>query len=307
MKKQTYAHIVVFGEIDTFYVTNEGEFVLYPNIKKSFLKIGTNNQRLHDLGIIQNRDNKGLAANKKISKQLLANEILFNAGSAAGHYYNLNDMDNFNNLNFPAKSFSKKRAEVVLQKADYVIKFLTDNIADLTDTSVTVASIAKLKIARDKFKDIMNIPIMTRKAKTNITKEIERIDKETFQIIRKELNNEMLIFMISNPGLYNDYIKITKITNEGAHKHNTPKIITAPVTVSAIHDLTGEALEGVTGKFVGKKTTFITDAEGKFTANIPLGAALCKLVAVDFIAQSFAFTLTEEGYSIIIRMVPVGV
>jgi len=307
MNKTIYGHIVVFGEMDTFYVTNEGKFELYPNIKNSFLKIGTNNQILHDLGIIQKRNNKGITANKKKFKQLVANEILFNAGSAAGHYYNLNDMDNFNNLNFPVKSLIRKRPEVVLQIADYVIKFLTDNIADLSDTSVTIASIANLKNARDKFKGIMNTPNITLKAKTTVTKEIARIDKETFQIIRKELNNEMLVFIVSDAGLYNDYIKLTKITNEGAHKHNAPKIITAEVTVSVIHDLTGEPIEGVTGKFVGKKTTFITDVEGKFTAIIPLGAGLCKLVAVDFVAQSFAFTLTEEGYSIIIRMVPVGV
>ena len=307
MKKQTYEHVAVYGQVGTFYDENLDKFTTYPNIIKSFTKISNNRQTLLDLGIIQNRNNTGIAANKKTSKQLVANEILFNAGAAAGHYFNLNDMDNFNNLNFPAKSFPRKRSEVVLQIADYVINFLTDNIADLSDTSVTVASIAVLKNARDKFKDIMNSPIMTRKAKTTITKEIARIDKETFQIIRKELNNEMLVFMVSDANLYNDYIKITKITNEGTHKHNTPKVITAPVTVSAIHDLTGEPVDGVIGKFVGKRTTFITDADGKFTSIQPLGAGLCKLVAVDFNVESFAFTLTEEGYSIIIRMVPTGV
>jgi len=262
---------------------------------------------LHDLGIIQGRNNKGLTANKKTLKQLTANEILFNAGAAAGYYFSKKDMDSFNNLNFPAKSFPKKRPEVVLQTADFVIKFLTENIGDLAGTGVTIDSIAKIADARDKFKDVMNIPIITRKLKANVIKEIARVDKETFEIIRKELSNEMLVFMISDPKLYNDYLKVIEITNEGAHSHRAPKVITAPVNVSAVHDLTGEPVEGVSGKFVGIKTTFITDAEGKFTAQVPLGAGLCKLVAVDFNGESFAFTQTLEGYNITIRMVPSGV
>ena len=307
MNKPNFEHDAVFGQVGTFYLANKEKFVDYLNIQKTFGKIADNHQLLHDLGIIQGRNNKGLTANKKTLKQLLANEILFNAGGASGYYFSKKDMDSFNNLNFPAKSFPKKRPEVVLQTADYVITFLTENIGDLTGTGVTADSIAKIADARDKFKDVMNIPIITRKSKANVTKEIARVDKETFQIIRKELSNEMLVFMISDPKLYNDYLKVIEITNEGAHSHHAPKVITAPVNVTAIHDLTGEPVEGVSGKFIGLKTTFITDAEGKFTANVPLGAGLCKLVAVDFNGNSFAFTLTLEGYSIIIRMVPAGV
>ena len=44
-----------------------------------------------------------------------------------------------------------------------------------------------------------------------------------------------------------------------------------------------------------------------FTTKHKLGAGMCKLVGVDLVANSFAFTLTEVGYSIIIRMVPTGV
>ena len=259
------------------------------------------------MGIIQSRNNKGIATQKKTLKQLVANEILFNAGAAAGYYFSKKDMDNFNNVNFPAKSFSSKRPEVILQIADSVIKLLNDNILLFVGTGITIATIAKLTDARDKFKLVMNAPIMTRKAKTAVTKEISRVDKETFQIIRKELNNEMLVFMISDPKLYNDYIKVTEITNEGVHKHNAPKVITAEVTVTAIHDVTEEPLEGITGKFVGKATTYTTDINGIFTAKLKLGAGMCKLVGVDLVANSFAFTLTEAGYSIIIRMVPIGV
>jgi len=307
MKKNIFEHIEVFGQVGTFYDTNTDKFVLYPNIIKTYDKIAYNRQILLDLGIIQARNNKGLTAKKKTLKQLLANEILFNAGAASGYYFSIKDMDNFNNLNFPSKSFPKKRPEVVLQTADAVIKILTDNIADLTGTGVTLETIAKITDARDQFKDVMNIPVITKKSKANVTKEIARVDKKTFEIIRKELNNEMLVFMVSDSKLYNDYIKVIKITNEGTHKHHAPKVITAPVSVSAIHDVTGDPVEGVTGKFVGLRTTFITDAEGKFTAKVPLGAGLCKLVAVDFNGNSFAFTLTVEGYSIIIRMIPTGV
>jgi len=307
MNIHNFEHDAVFGQVGTFYLTFKDKFEEYPNLQKTFGKIADNHQLLHDLGIIQGRNNKGLTANKKTLKQLTANEILFNAGAAAGYYFSKKDMDSFNNLNFPAKSFPKKRPEVVLQTADFVIKFLTENIGDLAGTGVTIDSIAKIADARDKFKDVMNIPIITRKLKANVIKEIARVDKETFEIIRKELSNEMLVFMISDPKLYNDYLKVIEITNEGAHSHRAPKVITAPVNVSAVHDLTGEPVEGVSGKFVGIKTTFITDAEGKFTAQVPLGAGLCKLVAVDFNGESFAFTQTLEGYNITIRMVPSGV
>ena len=104
-----------------------------------------------------------------------------------------------------------------------------------------------------------------------------------------------------------NYLKVIDITNEGTHKHNTPKVITADVTVTAIHDLTEEPIEGITGKFVGLATTYTTDINGMFTAKHKLGAGMCKLVGVDLVANSFAFTLTEAGYSIIIRMVPTGV
>ena len=307
MNKTDFEHDAVFAQVGTFYDANIDKFVLYPNIIKTYAKVALNHQTLHDLGIIQARNNKGLTVKKKTQQQLLANEILFNAGAAAGYYFSKNDMDNFNNLNYPAKSFPGKRPEVVLQIADAVVKLLTDNIADLAGTSVTLLTIAKISDERDKFKEVMNIPIITRKSKTNVTKEIARIGKETFEIIRKELNNEMLVFMISDPKLYNDYIKVTKITNEGVHKHNTPKVITADVTVTAIHDVTEEPLEGITGKFVGLATTHTTDINGMFTTKHKLGAGMCKLVGVDLVANSFAFTLTEVGYSIIIRMVPTGV
>ena len=150
MKKKIFEHIEVFGQVGTFYDTNIEKFVEFPNIIKTYDKIAYNRQSLLDMGIIQARNNKGLTVKKKTLKQLVANEILFNAGAAAGYYFNIKDMDSFNNLNFPAKSFPKKRPEVVLQTADAVIKFLTENIADLNGTGVTLETIAKITDAKKK-------------------------------------------------------------------------------------------------------------------------------------------------------------
>ncbi len=307
MKKNIFGHIQVFGEVGIFYNENTAKFVGFPKLIATFGKVADRRQLLLDLGVIQGRNNKGLTSNKKLCKQELANEILFNAGAAAGHYFDVNDMDMFNNFDFPEKSFSKLRPEVMLQDSDRVVKLLTDNIGDLTGTGVTIISIAKIETAKDKFIAIMGVPIITRKAKSLVTKQISAVDKETFKIIRKELSNEMKVFLTSDPVLFNKFKKVIEITSEGAHTHRAPKVITAPVVVTAIHHLTEEPLVGISGKFVGNKTTFTTDVNGTFIAALPLGAGLGKLVGVDFVAQSFAFTLTAEGYTIIIRMIPTGI
>jgi hypothetical protein len=307
MLRKIFEHIQVYGGVGTFYDENTGKFTLYPKTIASFGKVAANRQILLDLGIIHSRNNKGIALNKKTYKQELINEILFNAGAAAGHYFDLNDMDSFNNFNFPVKSLIRKRPEAIIQIADRVKQMLTDRILDLGGTGITLVTIGKITTTRDKYFEIMHLPTITKKSRALVTKEIARVDKLTFVILRKELSNLMKVFLVSDTPLYNGFIKSLEITNEGVSSRRAPAIVTADVEVSVIHDLTEEPLEGISGKFVGMATTFTTDINGKFTAKQHLGAGLCKLVGVNFVANSFAFTLTETGYSIIIRMMPVAV
>ena len=307
MKKSVLGHMDVYVMVDKFHLDNIPKFTAHANITATFGKIESNHTLIHDLGAIQSRNNKGLTADKKTNKQILAKQILLNSGVAAAYYSDKNNMDMFENFNFPPKSLARQRPEILLQTTDRVILLLTDNLLELAGTGITTATIADITTARGNFIAATKEPSASRKARTVITSRINKIDKETFQLIRKELSNQMLIFIISDPVLYANYLKVIDITAEGTHKHNKPKVITAEVTVNAIHDVTEEPLEGITGKFVGKATTYTTDVNGLFKAKHPLGAGLCKLVGVDFGAKSFAFTLTEAGYSIIIRMIPTGV
>ncbi len=305
MLRKTLGHIQVYGETGTFFDLNTGKFTSYPKIIASFDKVAVNRQTLLDLGIIQARNNKGIAVNKKTFKQELINEILFNSGAAAGHYFDVNDIDMFNNFNFPVKSLIKKRPEVLIQIADRVIQMLTDKILDLSGTSITLITIGKITTARDKYYEIMNMPNVTKKARAVVTKEISRVDKETFVILRKELSNLMKVFIVSDAPLYNGFIKTLEITNEGVSTHRAPAVLTSDVTVKTIHDLTEEPVVGIIAEFEGNATIFTTDINGMFTAKQPYGELLCKLVGVNFVANSFTFNNTEAGYTITIRMVPV--
>ncbi len=307
MKKTILGHMDVYNLVDKFYDDNLAKFTTHPNIIATFGKIKTNNKDLHDFGVIQTRNNKGLTENKKTTKQILAINILLNAGVAAAFYANNGNTDLFNNFNFPPKSFPRTRPETMLQIADRVIDSLTTNLLQLAGTGVTTISIAAIATARDNFIAAMKEPAATRKAKAVVTKQISVLDKATFKIIREELSNQMLIFIVSEPDLYANYLKVIDITAEGVHKHNTPKVLTSDVTVQAIHDLTEEPVVGIIAEFEGNATIYTTDINGMFTAKQTYGEHLCRLVGVNFIANSFTFNNTAAGYTIIIRMVPTGV
>ena len=306
MNKNTYMHYTILCELHKFYETNVSKFTTYSLIIALFGLLELNRLILHDLGVDQGQDNTGSTVDKKLDKIALAGAIIEISDPMAAYYKNKKDLASYELMNFTEAKLIKMRPEKILQVSDAVKKFYNEHILELDGTGIKSAFMTKLEEKNTAFNSKANLPNELIKARTIITKYITKIDKEDTDIITTQLNRAMKVFKTSDPLLFDSYTKLAEITHEGVHYHNI--IVTkAPVSLSVVHDLTGEPLAEIPVKFSGIKGTFKTNAEGKILVNLPLGAYLGKIAFIDFIAQSFSFTLTEEGYELIIRMVPVGI
>ena len=306
MNKTIISHLAVYDELKLFYSDNKIKFIPYPHIVSIYDNVEENRTTIQTLGTEQGKKNLGIAQDKNSARLSLILNVLQNAGPAASYFFKQKDMTNYNDIFFPDYILKRMKPEILLSSASIVIDLCTINVIVLTGTGVTTGTIGKLSDAKDLFDPQKNAPDSKKKTKSILTKKISILDKATFEIIRKELNQAMLIFMTSDEEFYNDYIKLTQITNPPTRKRKS-KIIKATVTVIAIHDLTSELLDGISIKFAGIKGTLITNTDGAITAELPLGAQLGKAVGVDFEKNNFVFTLTIDGLTITIRMIPTGV
>ena len=305
MKKSVYIHYTVFSELNTFYLSNALKLALYPLIIALFGLIETNRQKLHTAGINQGTDNSGYTENKLILKLDLVSWILFHADPASVSLAKEN-LALSKQLTFKEAILKRMRPEKLLQIADFVIKSCTDNLLALVDTGITAATILKLSTSRDLFSPSANVPNLLIKAKTLVTKDINVTDRATVAIIKNQLNRAMKVIKKVDLVLYNDYVKITEITNEGAHSHHN-KVVKAPLTLFVVYDETDEPVVGAAIKIVNIRGTSNTDANGNVVINLPLGDIRGKIVAVDCVNQNFACTLTIDGLTLTIRMKALGV
>ncbi len=306
MNKKNYGNYTEYSELQTFYLSNAAIFVLYPIIVAFFALIESNRHKIHILGVEQSKDNKGLAINKKALKITLANEIIVNADPACAYFTSIGDLVLSEQLKFVFYKLTRKRSEAQLQVADMVISTLTAHLLDLADSGITTATILKITNAKTALAVAADLPKATIKARATITKEIKKTDKENQGIIKTQLTKAIKVIKAPYEDVYNDYMKIIETVNEGTHSHHDTTI-KGVYKLILLHDLTLEPVVGAVIKITGQRGTFITDADGSITVTLPIGDYTGKIVAIDFVAQDFTFTLTVDGINETIRLIPVGV
>ncbi len=306
MKKGVYIHYAILSNLKTFYATYILIFVAYPFLITLFLLLESKRVLLHDLGVAQGSDDTGIAEKKYMFRVELVDKFQEVAEPMAALYKNRKDMENYRKMKFWRSNLIKARPEKLLQVVDGVIVYCGDNTADCTEAGNTTAKIATLQTARDNFAPYANLSNTTKKLKKGVTAKINAIDVEVGDILNNQLDGAMKAIKDLHPAAYAEYLLIVEPIREGVHSHNTI-VAKAPFRLTAVHDVTGEPVADAPLKISGVKGTFTTDANGIILANLPLGAYVGKIAFIDFVAQSFSFTLTADGIVLIIRLVPVGV
>ena len=306
MKRGVYIHYAILSNLKKYYATNKLLFIAYPLIIVLFLLLETKRVLLHDLGVGQGSDDTGIAEKKQIFRIELVDIYLNISDPLAGLYKSRKDMENYRKLKTTRSKLLKARPEKLLQDTDALLKCCSENTEDCTEAGITTTKISNLGAARLNFDTYANLPNTTKKLKTGLTSKINVIDIDVADILTNQLDGAMKAIIDDEPQAYSDYTLIVEPIREGAHSHNNI-VAKAPVSITAVHDLTGDLLAEIPFKFSGIRGTFKTNAEGNLIANLPLGAYLGKVAFIDFVPQSFSFTLTAEGYMLTIRMVPVGV
>ena len=306
MKKGVYINYAILSNLKTYYAANILIFVAYPFLISLYLLLESKRVALHDLGIDQGSDNTGIAEKKYVFRIILVDTFLNITEPLAAYYKSKNDLENYRKLKFTRSQLLKARPEALLEIVDGVIAFCPLHQADCTTVGITAGKLAKLTADRNNFEPYANLPKKTIKLKKGITTKINTLNTEVSDIITFQLDGAMRAIIDDEPQAYSDYTLITEPIREGVHSHNII-VAKAPVNFKAIHDLTGEPVADAPFKISGIKGTFTTNAEGKIMANLPLGVYICKIAFIDFVPQSFTFTLTAEGIELTIRMVPVGV
>ena len=304
MNKNTFNHITVYGLLYAFYLKYKLKIDVYLFLKSNFANIEINRQKLLPLGGKQGTDNTGIAEETSVARKNLISEIYQIAGPSAAKLYSLGKKAIAKTLKFTKSELLDMRPEILLQTANLVFDTCTSNIDDLEDTGITIESLAPITVAKDLYFPEVNASKAAIRSKTVVTVNIAATIRENTDIINNQLKGGMQIFVVKEPDMYAEFEKMLVLPHEGVHSHHvvTPKAI---VTLSILNDTTSEPLDSVTGKFVGTRKSFKSDSSGMLAANLQLGANLGKLEKEGFEPNSFAFTLTDEGLILTIRMIPI--
>ena len=306
MKKGVYIHYSILCKLKTFYAANTSKFVAFPLIVALFIILELKRVLLHDLGVEQGSDDTGIAEKKMLYRIELVDAFLDITGPMSGLYKSRKDTVNYQKMHFTRSKQLDVRPEKLIQNVDGVLALCALKPTDCTEAGIIAAKITAITAKRDLFAPFADLSKGTIKLKKGITTKINVTDSEVADILHNQLDGAMKAIKDTEPQLYIDYCLLVEPIREGAHYHKNiiPK---APVTITAVHDLTGDPLDKIPIKFTGITGTFTTNAQGKIVANLPLGTRVGKITFIDFIPQSFTFVLTAEGYELTVRLVPVGV
>ena len=307
MNKPTLNHIVIYDMLNTYYLKYKAKFLLLTLITSLFEIIEVNRQKLTLLGGSQGTDDKGIAEDISVNKNALVMQILLNAGPACSKFHKLLNNKLSVLLKFTKSKLLKMRPETLVQKANTVVETCTENIADLDGTGVTVASIALLSSAIADYLPEVNDSKIAIRNKTIVTKQIKTIVKLNTNIINNELKGAMSTIMVTEEVIYNEFIKMLVLPHEGVRKHLGPRPAKVLVVATVLDDNTSLPIMGAVIKYAGVRGSIKTDINGEASKEISEGAHLGKITALGYTTQSFAFTLTELGYAVTVRMIPIGV
>jgi hypothetical protein len=306
MRKGVYIHYAILGKLKTYYATYILLFATYPFIITLFLLLEAKRVLLHDLGIDQGSDDTGIAEEKYIYRVELVDAFINITDPLAALYKYRKDMENYRKMKFVRGKCIKARPEKLLQDVDGAIAFCGLNTPDCTEAGIIPGKITNLSAARNKFAPYADLPNTTKKLKKGVTAKINAIDIEVTDILNNQLDGAMKAIKDTQPQAYSEFTLIVQPIREGVHSHNII-VDKYPVTFTAVHDLTGDPVANVPIKITGISGSFTTGVDGKAFANLPLGVYVGKITYIDFIAQTFTFTVTEAGVELTIRLVPVGV
>ena len=306
MRKGVYIRYSILCKLKTYYATNILLFATYPFIITLFLLLEAKRVLLHDLGISQGSDDTGIAEEKMMYRIELVDNFIDITEPLAALYKYKKDLVNYRKMKFVRGKCIKARPEKLLQDVDGAITFFGLHTADCTETGITTGKITNLTAFRNKFAPYADLPNTAKKIKKGVTEKINAIDIEVADILANQIDGAMKAIKDTQLQAYSEFALILEPIREGIHSHNIilPKF---PVAFTAVHDLTGDPVEKVPIKVTGIKGSFTTDIDGKAFANLPLGVYVGKITYIDFIAQTFTFTVTEAGVELTIRLVPVGV
>ncbi len=307
MNKGLNNNLKVYAFLNAFYIKYKAKLDLNIMIAAFFVTIELNRGELEILIPQSTGDNSGIAKGKKVDRVRLTNEILKNANTAASCLHNAGNLAMAKKLKITRSALNKMTADELNAFAIMVVSECTLLLTDLVDSGVTALTLAKITTAKNLFYTEKDEPTAKIKSNATINEEIAVLDNTNQVIIRDELKGAMMFYMDSEPVMYSEFLKMTKAPKVGVRKPTGKRAIKFEASVQLLHDLTSEPIMYGVVKFVNVRGSFITDENGMAKAMLPLGAQLGKVVAVDFITQSFVFTQTEAGYSIIIRMIPTGV
>ena len=306
MNKEVRNRLTVDSLLNTFYLLYKAKLDLNVMIGALFVLLEVNRQKLILLGVDQRGDNTGIAEEKEDDKIVLVYEIIQNAGPARTFFLKNGKKDEANKLKFEPSYLKNMDAEGLKQTGIGMVNDLTKDLVYIGPSGVTALTLGKVTEAIEIFDTEIGKPLEKIKSKGQITSKITITDRAN-QVVLNQLKDAMKFYITSDADMYNEFKSNCKAPKIGVRKATGPRVAKFEVTVEAIHDLTLEPIFEAIVKFANVRGNFITDVNGMIKAKLALGPQLGKIVAVDFINQSFVFTQTEAGYSIIIRMVPTGV
>ena len=307
MNKKVSNHETIYGLLHSFYNTNKDKLVLNIMIAALFILIDQNSIIIKDLCSQQDGDNTGIAEEKMDAKVLLVNAILQNVGPASTCYNEAGKKEEAVKMKLSYSYLDNMKAVGLTKVATWVVNDLTTDILFLKNSGVTVASIALISDALDIFNPDINRPLEKIKSKKEITTQINENDKINWGLVTKELKPAMKIYMNTDKVMYSAFLGMTKAPKIGVRKHYGTRPAKVLVMATVLDDSTSLPIMNAVTKYVGVRGGIKTDINGVAGKEMPEGAHLGKVTAEGYVPNSFAFTLTELGYAVTIRMVAVVV
>jgi DNA-binding phage protein len=127
-----------------------------------------------------------------------------------------------------SKGFSKKRETDIEPNVKTFLELVRELQPQLAGYELTEEMIVDVETTRDQFVALVGAPRTTIVQSSSANSQMEKLVKETKDLLTQQLDNLMLRFKTSDPAFYNSYIQ-SRIVVEPATQHREKKIETAPV------------------------------------------------------------------------------
>lgn len=270
---------------DTVRDANPATLAQMPQMDAALSQLEHNLERINEYGKDQSENRKGIAADKEVTKEQVANTCFILAGKIRSFAVNSGNLILRDSMNFTLSTLQRMPDEDIVDAAELITQRADENIGDLADYGVTPASLAATINLVNSFNDKIAKPREGITQRKNATNDLKQIFKNTDTLLEDTMDTFVIIVKETDSVFYKTY--------------QSNRIIVDPATIPLamrcfVTDEEQNPLQNVTITIEGYTKKHKTSAKGKIhIKSLPSGIHAVTCSKFGYITQVLSVPINK--------------